>query len=73
MMIVVIGKVLKLYTVCGSVRGRGLNWGGEDRPVAFNGEWDAFQRFRRQPSPHERYHTPYPDTLPDIVALKAAA
>lgn len=43
------------------------------RSVAFNGDWDDFQRFRRQQSHHERYHTPYPDTLPDIMALEAAA
>jgi hypothetical protein len=43
------------------------------RAVAFNADWDDFQRFRRQQSHLERYHTPYPDTLPDILALEAAA
>jgi hypothetical protein len=43
------------------------------RSVAFNGDWDDFQRFRRQQMHLECYHTPYPDALPDIVALEAAA
>jgi hypothetical protein len=43
------------------------------RSVAFNGDWDDFQRFRRQHMHQERYHTSYPDALPDIVALEAAA
>jgi hypothetical protein len=43
------------------------------RSVAFNGDWDAFQRFRRQQSHLERYQTPYPDSVPDFVALEAAA
>jgi hypothetical protein len=43
------------------------------RAVAFNDDWLAFQRFRRQQSHLERYHTPYPDTLPDIFALEAVA
>jgi hypothetical protein len=43
------------------------------RSVAFNGDWDDFQRFRRRLVHQERYHTPYPDALPDIVALEAAA
>ncbi len=45
----------------------------DGRSVAFNNAWDDFQRFRRQQSHLERYHAPYPDTLPDIVALEAAA
>jgi len=43
------------------------------RAVAFNGDWDDFQHFRRQQSHLQRYHTPYPDSLPDILALEAAA
>ena len=43
------------------------------RSVAFNGDWDDFQRFRRRLVHQERYHTPYPNALPDIVALEAAA
>ena len=43
------------------------------RTVAFNGDWLAFQRFRREQSHRERYATPYPDSLPDIFALEAAA
>lgn len=43
------------------------------RSVAFNGDWDDFQRFRRQQMHLERYHTPYPSALPDILALEAAA
>jgi hypothetical protein len=43
------------------------------RTVAFNGDWQAFQRFRREQSHRERYATPYPDSLPDILALEAAA
>ena len=43
------------------------------RSVAFNGDWDDFQRFRRRQSHLERYHLPYPVTLPAIVALEAAA
>ena len=34
---------------------------------------DDFQRFRRRQSHLERYDFPYPDVLPDIVALEAAA
>jgi hypothetical protein len=43
------------------------------RSVAFNGDWDDFQRFRRRQVHRERYHTPYPEALPDIAALEAAA
>jgi hypothetical protein len=43
------------------------------RAVAFNGDWDDFQYFRRQHSHLQRYLTPYPDALPDILALEAAA
>ncbi len=43
------------------------------RSVAFNGDWDDFQQFRRRPVHHERSLPPYPDALPDIVALEAAA
>lgn len=43
------------------------------RAVALNGDWHDFQRFRRQQSHLERYDFPYPDILPDIVALEAAA
>lgn len=44
------------------------------RSVAFNNDWDDFQRFRRQQAHLQRYPTtPYPDTLPDIFALEAAA
>jgi hypothetical protein len=43
------------------------------RSVAFNDDWHDFQHFRRQQSHVERYHTPYPDTLPAILALEAAA
>jgi hypothetical protein len=43
------------------------------RAVAFNGDWDDFQHFRRQQSHLQRYHIPYPDSLPDILALEAAA
>ena len=43
------------------------------RSVAFNDDWDDFQSFRRQQSHLERYQTPYPDSLPDILALEAAA
>jgi len=45
----------------------------ELRSVAFNADWDDFQHFRRQQSHLQRYHTPYPDALPDILALEAAA
>jgi hypothetical protein len=43
------------------------------RSVAFNGDWDDFQRFRRRLVHRERYSTPYPAALPDLVALEAAA
>jgi hypothetical protein len=43
------------------------------RSVAFNGDWDDFQQFRRRQVHQERYHTPYPDALPDIMVLEAAA
>jgi hypothetical protein len=43
------------------------------RSVAFNGDWDDFQHFRRQAMHQARYPTPYPDVLPDILALEAAA
>jgi hypothetical protein len=43
------------------------------RSIAFNDDWDDFQRFRRQQAHLQRYSTPYPDTLPDILALEAAA
>jgi hypothetical protein len=43
------------------------------RSVAFNADWHDFQRFRRRLVHQERYDTPYPDALPDIVALEAAA
>ena len=43
------------------------------RSVAFNDDWRDFQRFRRRQSHLERYHLPYPVTLPAIVALEAAA
>jgi hypothetical protein len=43
------------------------------RSVAFNDDWVDFQRFRRHLSHRERYHTPFPNSLPDIVALEAAA
>jgi hypothetical protein len=43
------------------------------RSVAFNGDWRDFQRFRRRQSHLERYHLPFPDTLPAILALEAAA
>ena len=45
----------------------------ELRAVALNGDWLDFQRFRRQHSHQERYQSPYPDALPDIFALEAAA
>lgn len=43
------------------------------RSVAFNDDWDDFQRFRRQLSHLERYQSPYPTTVPDIFALETAA
>jgi hypothetical protein len=43
------------------------------RSVAFNDDWDDFHRFRRQQSHQEHYDFPYPASLPDIVALEAAA
>jgi Uncharacterised protein family (UPF0236) len=43
------------------------------RSVAFNDDWDDFQRFRRQQAHTERYDFPYPDSLPDVFALEAAA
>ena len=43
------------------------------RGVALNHDWDDFHRFRRQQSHRERYDFPYPDTLPDVLALEAAA
>ena len=43
------------------------------RSVAFNGDWHDFQRFRRLQSHRERFDFPYPDSLPDVVALEAAA
>ena len=43
------------------------------RTVAFNNDWDDFHRFRRQQSHRERFDFPYPDSLPDILALEAAA
>ena len=43
------------------------------RSVAFNGDWDDFQRFRRRQSHLERYDFPYPDVLPPIIALEATA
>jgi Uncharacterised protein family (UPF0236) len=43
------------------------------RSLALNDDWDDFHRFRPQPSHPERYDFPYPDTLPDIVALEGAA
>jgi hypothetical protein len=43
------------------------------RSVAFNDDWDDFHRFRRQQSHRERYDFPYPASLPDLVALEAAA
>ncbi len=43
------------------------------RSVAFNDDWDDFQRFRRQQAHLQRYACPYPDTLPDIWALETAA
>jgi hypothetical protein len=43
------------------------------RSVAFNDDWDDFQRFRRQQSHQERYDFPYPDSLPDALAFEAAA
>jgi hypothetical protein len=43
------------------------------RSVAFNDDWDDFQRFRRQQSHDERYFTPYPDIPPNSIAWKAVA
>jgi hypothetical protein len=43
------------------------------RSIAFNDDWADFQRFRRQQAHLQRYATPYPDILPDILALEAAA
>jgi hypothetical protein len=43
------------------------------RSVVFNDDWHDFQHFRRQQAHLQRYSTPYPDTLPDILALEAAA
>lgn len=43
------------------------------RSVALNDDWDDFHRFRRQQSHQERYDFPYPDSLPDVLALEAAA
>ena len=43
------------------------------RSVAFNGDWADFQRFRRRLVHQERYHTPYPEVRPEIMALEAAA
>jgi hypothetical protein len=43
------------------------------RTVAFNDDWLDFQCFRRQQSHRERYHTPYPDSRPDISTLERAA
>ncbi len=43
------------------------------RSVAFNDDWDDFQRFRRRQMHQARYSAPYPDALPDIMALEAAA
>ena len=43
------------------------------RAVALNGDWSDFQHFRRLQSHLLRYQTPYPDSLPEIVTLEAAA
>jgi len=43
------------------------------RSVAVTADGADFQRCRRQGSPRERYHPPYPQALPAIVALDAAA
>ena len=43
------------------------------RAVAFNADWDDFQLFRRQQVHAARYHTPYPDDLPEFLALEVAA
>jgi hypothetical protein len=43
------------------------------RTVALNADWDDFHRFRRELVHIERYQTPYPDSLPHIFALEAAA
>ncbi len=43
------------------------------RAVALNGDCPDFQRFRRQQSHQDRYETPYPDRLPQLVALEVAA
>ena len=43
------------------------------RSVAFNDDWDDFQRFRRQQAHLQRFASPYPDALPDILTLEAAA
>jgi hypothetical protein len=43
------------------------------RTVAFNDDWLDFQRFRRELSHRERYHTPYPDARPDISNLERVA
>jgi hypothetical protein len=43
------------------------------RAVALNDDWDDFHHFRRQLVHRERYQAPYPDSVPDIFALEAAA
>ena len=43
------------------------------RAVAFNADWDDFQHFRRQQLHAARYHTPYPDDPPEVLALEAPA
>jgi len=43
------------------------------RAVALNGDWDDFHCFRRKLVHLERFHIPFPVSVPDIFALEAAA
>jgi hypothetical protein len=43
------------------------------RAVSLNGDWDDFQRFRRQQAHLARYTTPYPGASPEDLFLEDAA
>lgn len=43
------------------------------RATYLNGDWDTFQRFRRQQVHRQLYHSDHPDVMPEVIMLSVVA
>jgi len=43
------------------------------RAVYLNGDWDDFQRFRRQLAHQKRYGSAHPNAIPEELVMRGAA